>query len=210
MRPSWGVPLMLIGGLFMLRAFRHADCRTFSEIYPHLLFFIPLILSWMYSLVESSFDDLISIVKRSHTPKIVRTSILFLVSFAACWVWSLLVVILLLVNPTSVMMRGFLSLSYIFTPLQGFINALVYGLHEDLWIKMKEMLKNRWSHFMISTNENYANEYPDHNASLLYFPSYEDEEDEVYTYPKPPSAVSQQHVDNVFDVEPDHRRHTIN
>ncbi|EFA78646.1 G-protein-coupled receptor family protein [Heterostelium album PN500] len=213
---AWGIPFLLIFSLFLTRSLRHADCSRFDSLYPHLLFFIPLLVALLYnvvvcvivtrklkkdyshykahslkdtsiagiaktssasSIVSSSFNEFVKIV---GTPKIVRTSLLFLISFAFCWLWSLVVVVLIIVNPLgwhdSPTMTFFLRMSYIFTPLQGFLNSLIYGLHEDLWIKMKESMRNRWNYW-VDPNNHYIDEYNPEQPSFNYETYYEEYSD---------------------------------
>ncbi|EGG16026.1 G-protein-coupled receptor family protein [Cavenderia fasciculata] len=271
---SWGVPFVLISVLFILRIVKHADCLTYSELYPHLLFFIPLVGCFIYNIVvsvlvtrslkrqgvskrimfddsDSDDDDSVSsddegssfssssvllswipflnkkssstqdipsnisnhnrnnnnnrpnnnnnnnrthsipskssssststkniiqpipknnkVIKKNNnnhkiivsnsiediryldesTPKLVRTSIYYLMSFAICWIWPMIVVFFLTLETKNPLQFIFLTLSYIWVPLQGFLNALIYGLHDILWSRLKDRVRSHWGDITI-------------------------------------------------------------
>ncbi|KAF2074532.1 hypothetical protein CYY_004159 [Polysphondylium violaceum] len=258
---SWGLPSFIMAGLFLLRYFKHSDCSSRSSVYPHLLFFIPLLASWIFNIVvcflltksfkeeenrllsssfpiptlfnssinnnilnnsinsssnsnfiinntysnngghnnncnsssnNSNINNSISNVfnqdsvnyslsesfsGRGKTPKIIWTSIYFLMAFGFCWVFTLISVVLKYFDTES---KYILMLSYLFTPMQGFMNALIYGVNDRLRKKLKESTKRFYQNIKTQSKwYSYGNSKGSRANNEEHHPLYTYEQDDI-------------------------------
>ncbi|EGC30236.1 hypothetical protein DICPUDRAFT_58375 [Dictyostelium purpureum] len=272
---SWGVSAILLIGLFFLRNYK--DCHS-NSIFPHLLFFIPMLFTWVFNVAvcillvqtfkESASNQIVynysyynsnninnrprrfnidnipiinpiinnNIINPTNndidsnnlinhqnsinnsdnqnnsnpdikkTPKIVWTSIFFLFSFGFTWSWILMAVILDCLGLDS---KYVLMGSYLFVPLQGSMNAIIYGMNDRLRKNLKESVNNvilktqqmynKSNNMDNGSNENFENEYQ--NLLVNY-----DDEDEDYYYPLPSPNFPPQNLTQ-FHQQQNHHNH---
>lgn len=202
---------MILSSLFLLRYLEKSDCKNILEIYPHLLFLIPLLASFIYNVIVcvlltislksnsnslfniysspvlgagsdkhsdhyesiSTISDLSSnysssgsinykkiksgggIKSKRKTPRIIWTSIFFVLAFAFCWLPTLVAVIMMFIENTqqSRNSKVLFMCTVIFVPLQGFLNACIYGLNDGLRKKLKNSYKNFINRQRISSHD---------------------------------------------------------
>eukprot|EP01111_Echinosteliopsis_oligospora_P012179 TRINITY_DN4148_c0_g1_i1.p1 TRINITY_DN4148_c0_g1~~TRINITY_DN4148_c0_g1_i1.p1 ORF type:complete len:229 (-),score=33.16 TRINITY_DN4148_c0_g1_i1:139-825(-) len=123
---------------------------NFEETLARIFFFVPLIIVFFYNIyvcigVSSSFaaekerlrHTKIYDMDRSSstTPSILYTHRIFLLAFAVCWIWGIILAILYFVKKP---VPWIFDLNYIFTPLPGLFNACIYGFNDALRKKLSE------------------------------------------------------------------------
>jgi len=153
---SWGAPSIIVLVLVLRHVWWNADCAAVPNLNEYLivriLFFVPLLLSWIFNIyafiVVSKIlykEQLLYqrafklIVEPVGTPAIVRTQRLFLVTFAVCWIWSILMTFLEFFNVDNI--DFLVNLNYIFTPLPGLFNSFIYGMNDGVKTKLLEFFR---------------------------------------------------------------------
>jgi len=154
---SWGVPSVIVVILVLRHVWFNVLCEstTLGEFgIVRISFFIPLAVSWIYNVfsfiklsrklfkeqtLHSSMTRFVSeagtvYTSENDTPGIVRTHRLFLVAFAVCWIWGILLAFLEFFGVDNI---GWLvNLNYISTPLPGLYNSIIYGMNDALRAKI--------------------------------------------------------------------------
>eukprot|EP01112_Ceratiomyxa_fruticulosa_P000431 TRINITY_DN1038_c0_g1_i2.p1 TRINITY_DN1038_c0_g1~~TRINITY_DN1038_c0_g1_i2.p1 ORF type:complete len:346 (+),score=34.26 TRINITY_DN1038_c0_g1_i2:372-1409(+) len=154
---SLGIPLIILGMLTIrgVIGWKCKDRTMGAVLYGRLLFFIPLVVSYGYNiycyivvsnklslerflLTNKDSAHLETLAMAQSTPKILRTYRVFLLAFVVVWVWALLIMIL---ERFDVKIMVLYDINYIFTPMAGFLNSLVYGMNDELRSSVNMALK---------------------------------------------------------------------
>eukprot|EP01116_Phalansterium_solitarium_P024411 TRINITY_DN894_c0_g1_i1.p2 TRINITY_DN894_c0_g1~~TRINITY_DN894_c0_g1_i1.p2 ORF type:complete len:315 (+),score=57.06 TRINITY_DN894_c0_g1_i1:124-1068(+) len=141
---SWGIPGILVGVLIALKGIAYEAKSQWCSSPPvleWLFWFTPLLLSLcfnlvMYSLILHKFRrNRQLLVQAQPKPKVgnlIWTRItLYILVFIICWVWDVVDHVLSYVYPDCHVYILW-TLQTIFSPLQGFLNFLVYGYSSNL------------------------------------------------------------------------------
>eukprot|EP01113_Clastostelium_recurvatum_P009064 TRINITY_DN14323_c0_g1_i1.p1 TRINITY_DN14323_c0_g1~~TRINITY_DN14323_c0_g1_i1.p1 ORF type:complete len:335 (-),score=39.38 TRINITY_DN14323_c0_g1_i1:34-1038(-) len=155
---SWGLPLILLV-LLAVRGPMGWDCHDPHELpmlYDRLLFFVPLIVAYIFNLVcyilvsnklvgesrrlllGNSYTSIETLALQHNTPTILRTYRLFLLAFSVCWLWAIAIFV---AERLGQQITFLYDANYVFTPLQGFLNSIVYGMNDELRANIVRVFK---------------------------------------------------------------------
>lgn len=157
---SWGVPFLIVLALVLRHVWFNALCdptKMGEYSIVRILFFIPLMLAWLLNMyaffkVSKKLYKERKLHRRhirlapetggpvvEETPTLVNTQRLFLVAFAVCWIWAIVLAFFGFFNIQK-NINWLITINYAFTPLPGLCNSIIFGLNDALKARISVLI----------------------------------------------------------------------
>jgi len=160
---SWGVPLAIVLAMVLRHVWFNAICdpKIAGEYFiVRILFFTPLMVAWLYNMYaffkvsNKLYKERklhLQVIKLApetggsageETPTLVNTQRLFLVAFAVCWIWGILLAFFGFFNVKKDI-NWLITVNYAFMPLPGLCNSIIFGMNDALKARIFDLF-NRY------------------------------------------------------------------
>eukprot|EP01091_Cochliopodium_minus_P006996 TRINITY_DN1693_c8_g1_i1.p1 TRINITY_DN1693_c8_g1~~TRINITY_DN1693_c8_g1_i1.p1 ORF type:complete len:307 (-),score=61.33 TRINITY_DN1693_c8_g1_i1:55-975(-) len=171
----WFIPSLIVILIFTTGGFKVSDQNwcTLPGVYEYLYWFGPLSISFLTNIVL--YILILNKVKKlslqNFRVSIIRRILLYLIVFFICWVWDFVDHIM---SSFKCDYFPFFILEVFFSPLQGLLNAIVYGVSKSRETNQSTFVVNESeSELDINVNENSEEK----KLILIKYGTSESEED---------------------------------